>query len=142
MEEFGITGLGGIFFKSQNPEETMAWYRAMLNVQTDGQYGATFRWRSFGQPSETGSTVWSPFPDNSDYFEPSVKTFMVNLRVKSLETLLQHLSENGVKQVGEMQVFEYGKFAWILDPDGTKIELWEPNDPAFGETTEGNTHPT
>lgn len=142
MDEFGISGFGGIFFKSVNPKETMSWYQRMLGLKTDGQYGATFEWRSLENPAEKGSTVWSPFSEKSDYFSPSDKPFMLNFRVKNLERLLEKLREHGVSQLGEMQVFEYGKFAWILDPDGIKVELWEPYEEAFGKITEGNTHPT
>ena len=142
MENFGIVGFGGIFFKSENPKETMAWYKQMLGLQTDGKYGATFEWRSASDPAKKGSTVWSPFSKNTEYFNPSEKSFMLNFRVKNLELLLVHLKKEGIEQIGETAEFEYGKFAWILDPDGIKIELWEPHDESFSEMTEGNTHST
>jgi predicted enzyme related to lactoylglutathione lyase len=142
MEDFGISGLGGIFFKCNNPKETMVWYEQMLGLKTDGEYGATFEWRSLRNPSEKRSTAWSPFSQTSTYFNPSEKPFMLNFRVKDLNKLLEHLQENGVNQTGELQLTEYGKFAWIQDPDGIKIELWEADDDVFHAITEGKTHPT
>ena len=83
-------------------------------------------WRPAQDGKELKTTVWSPMNHDTDYYQPSEREFMVNYRVEDLEQLLNLLREEGVEQVGEMQCFDYGKFAWILDPDGTKIELWEP----------------
>jgi D-3-phosphoglycerate dehydrogenase / 2-oxoglutarate reductase len=123
-----VTGIGGIFFKSQNPKELVTWYGKHLGLKTD-QYGSTFRWKD--NKGNDCSTQWSPFTDDTDYFEPSQKAFMQNFRVHDLENLLQKLSQEGVTIVGEMQTYDYGKFGWILDPEENKIELWEPIDSVF-----------
>lgn len=123
-----VTGLGGFFFKTTNPDKIKTWYRDHLGLNTD-QYGCTFWWKD--DSGNACSTQWSPFKQDTSYFEPSEKPFMVNFRVENLVELLDSLKNEGVTVVGEMQEFEYGKFAWIMDPDGNKIELWEPVDSAF-----------
>jgi predicted enzyme related to lactoylglutathione lyase len=129
-----VTGIGGVFFKCKDPEKTRTWYKDHLGIQSD-QYGAMFQWRQASDPTKIGCTVWSPFQDKSDYFDPSKKPFMFNYRVHDLEKLLELLKEEGVQIAGEMETFDYGKFAWIMDPEGNKIELWEPIDEKLtGET--------
>jgi phosphoglycerate dehydrogenase-like enzyme/predicted enzyme related to lactoylglutathione lyase len=123
-----VTGIGGVFFKSKNPKELIAWYGKHLGLKTDA-YGSTFWWKDGN--GNACSTQWSPFAESTDYFNPSEKPFMQNFRVGNLESLLERLQQEGVAIVGEMQGFDYGKFGWILDPEGNKIELWEPNDSAF-----------
>lgn len=123
-----VTGIGGLFFKTKDPEKIRAWYKSHLGIETE-QYGATYHWQK--ENGTKGFTVWSPFKDNTTYFAPSEKDFMFNYRVENLEELLRLLKEEGVTIVGEMEVFDYGKFGWILDPDGNKIELWEPVDNVF-----------
>ncbi len=123
-----VTGIGGIFFKCKDADHTKKWYGEHLGIQTD-QYGGCFEWRS--ESGTAGHTVWSTFDSQTEYFRPSASPFMINYRVEDLETLLPVLRAEGVEQVGEMEVHEYGKFAWILDPDGNKIELWQP--PAYFE---------
>lgn len=125
-----VTGIGGVFFKCENPERQREWYQQQLGLKTD-QYGTTFQWRSFDQPGQIGHTVWSPFKNDSAYFEPSTKPYMINFRVKNLDALLAKLREQGVLIIGEVQTFEYGRFAHIMDPEGNKIELWEPQDDSF-----------
>ncbi|WP_395045116.1 VOC family protein [Flavobacterium sp.] len=106
----------------------VSWYNKYLGLKTD-DYGSTFWWKdSLGNDC---STQWSPFDAATTYFEPSQKQFMMNFRVDDLETLLKKLATEGVTIVGEMQSYDYGKFGWILDPEGNKIELWEPNDSVF-----------
>ncbi len=122
-----VIGIGGIFFKSKNPEKAREWYKNHLGIESD-QYGGMFQWRKYHAPEKTGCTVWSPFPEDTDYFNPSEKPCMFNYRVADLEKLLEALNREGIEQVGEMQTYDYGKFAWIMDPDGNKIELWEPVD--------------
>lgn len=122
-----VTGIGGIFFKTKDPQKSKNWYQNHLGIESD-QYGATFKWLEKENPEQEGNTVWNAFPEDTTYFNPSEQEFMVNYRVDDLEVLLTSLKEEGVTIVGEMQSFEYGKFAWILDPDGYKIELWEPVD--------------
>lgn len=122
-----VTGIGGIFMKSNDPEYMRNWYNKHLGFNAT-QYGATFEWLNVEKPEEKGTTVWNPFKNNTDYFMPSEKEYMINLRVDDLEWLLAELRKEGIEQVGEMQVYDYGKFAHIIDPEGTKIELWEPVD--------------
>jgi len=122
-----VTGLGGIFLKSSNPAEMREWYNKHLGMNAS-QYGAIFEWRHADAPEKKASTVWNPFPAHTKYFEPSQKEFMINLRVDDLEWLLEELKKEGIQQVGELQVYEYGKFAHIMDPEGNKLELWEAVD--------------
>ena len=123
-----VTGIGGFFFKSENPKELVAWYGKYLGLKTD-DYGSTFWWKDAN--GNDCSTQWSPFASDTAYFTPSEKQFMQNFRVDNLELLLQKLSDEGVTIVGDMQTYEYGKFGWILDIEGNKIELWEPIDSIF-----------
>lgn len=125
-----VTGIGGIFFKAENPKETREWYKKHLGINS-GEYGGTFEWRHAEHPEQKGFTAWSPFGSATDYFDPAEKEFMVNYRVDDLENLIKTLREEGVKIIGEIQEFDYGKFGWIMDPNGQKIELWEPNDTVY-----------
>lgn len=118
-----VTGIGGFFFKSENPQQTRDWYKNHLGIPA-GDYGWTFNWKD--ADGNDGCTQWSPFEANTKYFNPSEKQFMMNFRVDDLEALLKILKEEGVTIVGEMETYDYGKFGWILDPEGNKIELWEP----------------
>ena len=106
----------------------MDWYHKHLGLKTD-QYGSTFWWKD--KEGNDCSTQWSPFAEDTTYFLPSEKQFMQNFRVENLLHLLDELKNEGVTIVGDMETYDYGKFAWILDPEGNKIELWEPNDRAF-----------
>lgn len=126
-----VTGLGGVFFKTRDPGALKEWYRLHLGINMDPEYGTTFEWRHADDPERKGFTAWSPFAADTKYFEPSEKDFMVNYRVADLEKLLEVLKEEGVEIVGEMQTLEYGKFAHIVDLEGNKIELWEPNDEGY-----------
>ncbi len=131
-----VTGIGGIFFKSKNPQQTQEWYQQHLGIKSEA-WGATLKWRDFDDPTRIGTTAWSPMKADTPYFAPSTSEFMVNYRVDDLEALLMALKAEGVEQLGEMQAFDYGKFAWILDPDGNKIELWEPIDAPVEEGEKG-----
>lgn len=122
-----VTGIGGIFFKCNDPEKIRNWYRDMLGLDTN-QYGATLEWRQLDDPEKKGATQWSPFSNTTKYFEPSTKEFMINYRVENIESLIEEFKKEGVTIVGELQEYEYGKFLHILDPEGNKIELWEPVD--------------
>ena len=122
-----VTGIGGVFFKSKDPAKTKDWYDKHLGIES-GEYGAGFKWRSEEKPDETGYTAWSVFDEDSDYFNPAKKPFMINYRVENLVELLKVLAEEGVEVVGKMEEYSYGKFGWIMDPDGNKIELWEPGE--------------
>ncbi len=132
-----VTGIGGIFFKCEDPAAVREWYATHLGFNTD-QYGTSFEWRHAEKPERKGHTVWSTFPMDTNYFAPSGKDFMINLRVENLEWLLAELKKEGIEQIGEMQVYEYGKFAHITDPEGNKIELWEPNDDEYEKMVEDN----
>jgi len=123
-----VTGLGGFFFKTKDPKTTKEWYSKHLGLPVD-DYGCTFWWKD--KKGNDCSTQWSPFKDDTTYFSPSKKEFMMNFRVENLVELLKVLKEEGVTVVGEIEVYEYGKFGWILDPEGNKIELWEPVDKVF-----------
>jgi predicted enzyme related to lactoylglutathione lyase len=122
-----VTGLGGIFFKSDDPKKMNEWYAKNLGLPVS-DYGATFDWREDEDPSKKGSTTWSAFPKDTKYFQPSVKEFMINYRVDDLEALVAQLKQDGVTIVDEIADSDYGKFVHLLDPEGNKIELWEPKD--------------
>jgi predicted enzyme related to lactoylglutathione lyase len=122
-----VTGLGGVFFKCADPKAQREWYNKHLGIDA-GDYGATFEWRKLDAPDEKGTTAWNTFKSETKYFEPSTKEFMINYRVENLEELLVELKKEGVQQIGEMQSYDYGKFAHVMDPEGNKIELWEAVD--------------
>lgn len=121
-----VTGLGGIFFKSADPDATRAWYHRHLGIASGEFGGSAFLWSEKDRPDEVGYTIWSPFPDDTGYFAPGEQRFMVNFRVADLERLVAALRAEGVQVVGDIEQYPNGKFAWILDPEGRKIELWEP----------------
>ncbi len=120
-----VTGLGGFFFKSTDPEASKEWYKKHLGLNTD-EYGCTFKWKD--ENGEDCTTQWSPFKADTDYFEPSKKEFMMNFRVENIVELKKLLEQEGVQIAGEIQEYVYGKFLWIMDNDGNKLELWEPID--------------
>ena len=133
-----VTGIGGIFFRSIDPKETREWYGKNLGLAIN-DYGSSFEFRNANRRDEINYLQWSPFEENTDYFAPSEKEFMINYRVQNIDDLVKELKENGVTVVDEIEEFDYGKFVHILDPEGNKIELWEPVDSVFtqmgGETT-------
>jgi len=133
-----VTGIGGIFFHSKNPQDMRDWYGKNLGLAMD-DYGSPFEFRNANKPEEINYLRWSPFEEGTDYFSPSEKEFMINYRVQNIEGLVKRLRGNGVTIVDEIEEFDYGKFVHIMDPEGRKIELWEPNDDFFtqmgGETT-------
>ena len=120
-----VTGIGGIFFFSDDPQKTKEWYGQNLGLKID-DYGSTFESRNVDKPDEINQLVWSPFEKGSDYFKPSQKDFMINYRVQNIEALVSKLQENGVTVLDSIATYDYGKFVHILDPEGNKIELWEP----------------
>lgn len=127
-----VTGIGGIFFFSDDTEKTKDWYAKNLGIETN-PYGASFEFRNAHRPEEINYLQWSPFKKGSSYFEPSKKEFMVNYRVQNIEGLLEKLKANGVTILDTIESFEYGKFLHIMDDEGNKIELWEPIDHVFTE---------
>jgi len=123
-----ILGIGGIFFKSANQPHMREWYAKHLGLADSGQ-GAMLPWREKDNPESEQMTVWSIFPGNTKYFEPSSASFMVNYIVDDLDALLDRLAKEGVQIDPKRQDASYGRFAWIYDPDGNKIELWQPLHP-------------
>lgn len=120
-----VTGIGGIFFKARDPKALCAWYREHLGLNVEEWGGAAFRWAD-GNPTGAGTTIWSPFKDDTTYFAPSEAPFMVNFRVDDLHALLAALRAEGCDVQDKVEESDYGKFGWVLDPEGNKLELWEP----------------
>ena len=132
-----VTGIGGLFFKTSDPESTKSWYEKHLGIKMDA-YGAVFISRKPEAPDENQYLQWSPFKQDTDYFLPSDKEFMVNYRVENLEKLVAMLKDEGVTICDEIASYDYGKFVHIMDNDGNKIELWEPVDAAFDDFYKNN----
>jgi predicted enzyme related to lactoylglutathione lyase len=122
-----VTGIGGIFFKCKDPKAINEWYKTHLGLPTT-PYGASFEWRQSDDSTKKGLTQWNPFAETTKYFEPSTKDFMINYRVENLEALVEELKKEGVTIVDKIESYDYGKFVHIMDPEGNKIELWEPKD--------------
>lgn len=120
-----VAGIGGVFLKAQSPEELRAWYQRHLGLEA-GPQGLDFLWRQVDDPSRMHRTVWSLFPSGTDYFGPAEQQFMVNYIVNDLDSTLARLAEAGVQPVKEPEEHPYGRFAWVLDGEGNRIELWEP----------------
>lgn len=133
-----VSGIGGIFFKCKDPEKIKNWYSRHLGLVTN-EYGSVFEFRNTDKPDEKGYSVWSPFKEDTTYFEPSGREFMINYRVENLEKLIEELKKEGVQIVDEIETYEYGKFVHIIDPEENKIELWEPVDDEFTKMYEGKT---
>ena len=131
-----VTGIGGIFFKCKDPNKIKEWYKTHLGLNTD-EYGTNFEWRQGADPKKKGFTQWSPFEEKTNYFEPSNKEWMINYRVENIESLVEELRKEGVVIVDKIEVFTYGKFIHILDVEGNKIELWEPNDAEYDKIGNG-----
>lgn len=132
-----VTGIGGVFFKSQDPASLKEWYRTHLGIDA-GEYGATFSWRETDDSSKEGQTVWSPFPKDTKYFDPSSAPFMINYRVADLDSLLKELRAAGVTVDDRVETYDYGRFGWVMDPEGNRIELWEPGTASPDELPEGS----
>ena len=130
MSDPKIIGIGGIFFKSETPEKLKKWYAQYLGLVLNN-YGATFEMRHLKEPNKAKYIHWSVFPNDTDYFEPSDKPFMVNYRVQEIEKMVEKLKKVGVEVIDKITSFPYGKFVHILDPDGNAIELWEPKEDFF-----------
>lgn len=133
-----VTGIGEIFFKSKDPQLMKDWYEKHLGMKMN-EFGAMFEFRSTDEPDKKGYLQWSPFSEKTKYFQPSEKEFMINYRVADLETLLEELRGQSAEIVDTMETYEYGKFAHIMDPEGNKIELWEPVDSVFTKLYEETT---
>ena len=123
------TGIGGIFFKAKDPKKLLEWYRIHLGIESESWGGFAFQWKDDPR-SSSGSTVWSAFPAETKYFEPGEKSFMINFRVADLHGLIEQLRAEGVEVDAKVEESDFGKFGWVMDPEGNKIELWEPPEPA------------
>ena len=122
-----VTGIGGVFFKCNDPVAMRQWYNIHLGLKTNN-YGAVFEWYQGSDSTKKGFTSWSPFKETTKYFEPSEKDFMINYRVENIEALVEELKKNGVTILDAIESYDYGKFVHILDGEGNKVELWEPVD--------------
>lgn len=129
-----VTGIGGIFFKCDDPKAMNEWYTNNLGLENSG-YGVTFEWRQDDDPSKKGSTTWSTFPKDTKYFNPSEKPFMVNYRVDDLVALVAQLKRDNVTIIDDLTDSGYGKFVHVLDPEGNIIELWEPKEEKADDNT-------
>jgi predicted enzyme related to lactoylglutathione lyase len=133
-----VTGIGGIFFKCKDPKKLKEWYNVHLGLNTD-QYGTSFEWRLATDSTKRGFTQWSLFSEKTTYFAPSEKDFMINYRVGNLEQLVAELKKESVTVLDKIESVSYGKFVHILDPEGNKIELWEPIDSGYEKGVQGIT---
>lgn len=123
-----VTGIGGVFFKSPNPDALKSWYVDNLGLPVDDNGYVSFPFREHDHPGRVGFCAWNPFKQDTTYYAPSDKPYMVNYRVDDLAGMIEQLTAAGATMVGEPESFDYGKFAWFMDPDGNKMELWEPTD--------------
>ena len=121
-----VTGIGGVFFKARDPKALGQWYKTHLGVDVQAWGGAKFPWKQPDQPEADGLTVWSVFSETSKHFEPSTAPFMINYIVDDLDTLVVTLKTEGIEILDMIDQSEYGKFAWVIDPEGNKVELWQP----------------
>jgi hypothetical protein len=119
-----VTGIGGVFFKAKDPKGMVAWYRKNLGIESKGGY-ADFTWRDKERSEEIGHTAWRIFPTNTTYFGQSSSSLMINYRVANLDRMLEQLRRSGV-MIEKVENYDYGRWAWIMDPEGNRIELWEP----------------
>ncbi|WP_321488700.1 VOC family protein [uncultured Hyphomonas sp.] len=125
-----VIGVGGVFFHCADVEATRAWYKRVLGLEIDEYGGSSFvHADSVAQFPQGARTIWAPFKSGSDYFKPSNADFMINLMIDDFEGMLERLKAEGVTMEGEPMIESYGKFAWVMDPDGRKIELWQPVEP-------------
>ena len=123
-----VTGIGGVFFKAQDPKSLLNWYKQHLGIDFEEWGGKSFHWNHPDNPQPNGETVWSIFPASSEYFSPGTAPFMINYRVTDVEELLKTLREEGCEVADRVEASEYGKFGWVIDPEGNKVELWQPPD--------------
>lgn len=121
-----VTGIGGVFFKARDPEGMAKWYGKHLGIQAEHGY-ADFTWREKDHPDQIGHTAWAIFETDATHFGQSSKSLMINYRVSNLERMLEQLRREGVK-IEKVEDFDYGRFAWIMDPEGNRVELWEPKE--------------
>ena len=121
-----VTGIGGVFFKAEDPARLRTWYRENLGIEGD-DWGTFFKWHEDPRAA-TGGTVWAPFPRDTTYFAPSQASLMINFRVKDLDAMLEQLRTRGATVDEKIQVEPNGRFGWGMDPEGNRFELWEPSE--------------
>ena len=121
-----VIGIGGVFIKAKDPEKLRAWYQKHLGLEPDAYGGVVFHCPDSEAERQTAQTAWSLFPSDTKYFDPSSATFMINYRVENLAALLEQLRIEGVEVDERTEEHEYGRFGWVMDPEGNRIELWEP----------------
>jgi predicted enzyme related to lactoylglutathione lyase len=121
-----VTGIGGIFFEAEDPTAMQAWYKRHLGIDVQDWGGAAFSWADADGKPVGGTTVWSIAPADAGSFAPGTASFMVNYRVADVRALLEVLREEGCNVLDEFDDSDYGKFGWVIDPEGNKVELWEP----------------
>jgi predicted enzyme related to lactoylglutathione lyase len=121
-----VTGIGGVFFKSKDPKALGEWYRTHLGLEVESWGGATFNWVTPDNPTGTGMTLWTPFKADTEHFAPSTSSFMINFRVHDLHGLLAALRAEGCDVDAKIDESEYGMFGWVMDPEGNRVELWQP----------------
>ena len=129
-----VTGIGGVFMKCRDTDALKEWYGRHLGLSMD-DYGAQFEWRDNADPDRVGRTIFGFFKQDTTYFDPSKKDFMLNFRVENLDEVLAVLRKEGVEVDDKIEDYDFGRFAWIMDPEGNRVELWEPK----GEKPEGGT---
>lgn len=131
-----VTGLGGVFIQAGDPKFLARWYEDHLGIPFGTHVYASLKWRNQNKPEEVCTTAFSMFPTPANYFLPSEKSLMINFRVENLAELLKALEEEGIPALKPMEEYDYGKFCWVMDPEGNKIELWEPVESGFGESAQ------
>src|SRR6195952_5862680 len=133
-----VTAIGGIFFKAKDPVALKAWYSKYLGMQM-GEFGSDFEWHQGMDSTKKGFTLWAPFKETTKYFQPSEKQFMINYRVEGLAQLLVNLKAAGILPTDTVERANYGSFVHLMDPEGNKIELWEPNDVEYAKLAKSTT---
>jgi predicted enzyme related to lactoylglutathione lyase len=133
-----VTGIGGIFFKAKDPKKLRDWYAQYLGLKI-AQGDCNFEWHQGADSTKKGFTIWAPFKETTKYFQPSDKQFMINYRVEGLDQLLANMKAAGILPTDSVQKTSYGNFVHLMDPEGNKIELWEPNDIEFAKMSSATT---
>jgi catechol 2,3-dioxygenase-like lactoylglutathione lyase family enzyme len=131
-----VVGIGGVFIKARNPAALCEWYREHLGMDIEKWGGMAFNWNRPDGPGEKGLTIWSVFEESSSYFAPSTARFMINFIVKDLEDVLQELRSEGCEVDTRTEDSEHGKFGWVMDPEGNRVELWQPPDRTAGPSAD------
>ena len=121
-----VTGIGGVFFKAKDPKALQAWYKQHLGIDVQAWGGTAFTWSDDDGKPVGGMTVWCIAPENGEQFVPSTAPFMINYRVDDLHAVIAALREEGCNVLEKVDDSEYGKFGWVIDPEGNKVELWQP----------------